>query len=146
MKSPQAQPVPRLSTVRLFVPFLFWLVVIFALSAYPKAIIPQSKYVSWDKLAHVVEFGILGYLTARTAFFSGHRWISLRFVQVAIFFGVFYAASDEWHQLHVPGRWASPLDILADSIGVVVGLLIFLQVTRSLRSRMAYKNIRLYNS
>jgi VanZ family protein len=29
--------------------------------------------------------------------------------------------SDEWHQLHVPGRDGSPLDVLADFAGAFLG-------------------------
>jgi VanZ family protein len=35
---------------------------------------------------------------------------------------VLYAASDEFHQSFVPGRMASPLDVLIDAIGAFLGL------------------------
>jgi VanZ family protein len=35
---------------------------------------------------------------------------------------VLYAASDEFHQSFVPGRMASPLDVLIDAIGGFLGL------------------------
>lgn len=125
---------PRLAPARLLIPLVFWLVLIFAFSAYPKAIIPQSKYFSWDKLAHLVEFGILGYLAARAAYFSGVFWINARWVGLTVIFGLLFAASDEWHQLHVPGRFATVYDVLADAVGVVVGLLIFLKSIRPAHS------------
>lgn len=125
-------PLP-LSPVRLLFPFLFWVVLIFALSAYPKAIIPQGKYISWDKLAHLAEFSVLGYLTARTCYFSGVAWLNAHFALATLTFGLLYAASDEWHQLHVPGRLASPYDVMADVLGVLLGLFIFVRSIRRLR-------------
>ncbi len=125
MKNYQADKPPELSLTRLLVPFFLWIIIIFALSAYPKAIIPQGKYISWDKLAHVVEFSILGYLTARYTFFSGVAWIHSRWIPLTILFGAIYAASDEWHQLHVPGRLGTTYDVIADIIGVTLGFWIF---------------------
>ena len=116
---------PKLRPFRLLTPFLVWLIVIFALSSYPKAIIPQGKYFSWDKLAHLVEFGVLGYLTARLAYFSGVRWLRTRYIVIAICFGALFAGLDEWHQLHVPGRYASVFDVMADAAGVILGVFIF---------------------
>jgi VanZ family protein len=36
-----------------------------------------------------------------------------------------YAASDEFHQSFVPGRMASPLDVLIDAIGAFLGLSLY---------------------
>ncbi|TKJ41672.1 hypothetical protein CEE37_03645 [candidate division LCP-89 bacterium B3_LCP] len=124
-RSPSEQLVTRLNPVRLYIPLLVWLSVIFLLSTYSKAIIPQGKYISWDKLAHVVEFGILGYLAARTAYFKGSEWLRRNWFWVSVLFGILYAASDELHQYFVPGRFASEFDVLADSVGAIVGVLVF---------------------
>lgn len=125
MADPSGSMTPKLQAFRLFLPFFVWLIVIFALSSYPKAIIPQSRYFSWDKLAHIIEFGILGYLTARAAYFSGWRWLTSQYVPMTIIFGILFAAGDEWHQLHVPGRYASVFDVIADGLGILLGLLLF---------------------
>ncbi|HEX7343619.1 MAG TPA: VanZ family protein [bacterium] len=117
--------------LRLWGPFLFWVLLIFAFSAYPKAIIPQSKYFSWDKLAHLVEFGILGYLAARAIRFSGLRWLAARYGWITIIFGLLYAISDELHQLYVKGRYASVYDVIADFVGVLLGCLVFTLILRS---------------
>jgi VanZ family protein len=37
-------------------------------------------------------------------------------VAIAVLFGI----SDEWHQLHVPGRDGSLVDVLADSVGAAL--------------------------
>lgn len=116
---------PQLVPFRIWFPFGGWLILIFILSAYPKAIIPQGKYISWDKIAHLTEFGVLGYLAARAAYFSGVSVLHKYWLPLTLVFGIIYAVSDEWHQLHVPGRWASPYDVIADSVGIILGIWFF---------------------
>ncbi len=125
-----SENLPRLAPLRIWLPFCAWLILIFGLSAYPKALIPQGRYISWDKIAHAVEFGVFGYLTARAAYFSGLRFLHFNWWWSALIFGAFYAALDEWHQLHVPGRWASPYDVAADAFGVVLGVWFFHKIRR----------------
>jgi VanZ family protein len=72
------------------------------------------------KLAHFSEYGILGCLW----------WVNLPqtwgvFKRLGVAWGLssLYAASDEWHQMFVPGRGPSPVDVAIDSSGAFVGLL-----------------------
>jgi len=124
-KPEEMESLPRISLFRVVFPAVFWIILIFALSTYPKAIIPQGKFISWDKLAHIVEFGILGYLVARLGYFSRQSWWFRRWGLITIIFGILYAASDEWHQFFVPGRYSSVYDVIADAIGVFLGYMLF---------------------
>ncbi len=124
---------------RIWAPFFFWLAVIFALSAYPRALIPQSKYFSWDKLAHLVEYGILGYLSARAFYFSGIRWLQSHFFLRTIVFGTLFAASDELHQYFVKGRFASVYDVIADVVGVLIGSYLFIRMQKRVTEPSAEK-------
>ncbi len=121
---------PSLTPLRLIAPLVFWLVLIFIFSAFRKTLIPQSKYISWDKLAHLVEYGILGYLAARAAFFSGIKWIRSQYFLLTIVFGLLWALSDEFHQSFVKGRFASEYDVAADFLGVVIGAIMFTVLLR----------------
>ena len=75
-----------------------------------------------DKIIHITEFMILGSLMWRSA----KRWNleikSNRFKTLVFVIGAIYAASDEIHQLYVPGRNGSFYDWLADIIGLAIGL------------------------
>jgi len=53
-------------------------------------------------------------------------------------FGILYAITDEIHQLFVPGRTSSPLDVGIDSLGIVTGIVIFLIVTKILEKKLFY--------
>lgn len=73
-----------------------------------------------QNLLHMPLFGLLAWLWYRTLSSQGMRhWpaLSTAFL-LAAGFGVF----DEWHQLQVPGRYASFTDIMLNLAGVVLAL------------------------
>jgi VanZ family protein len=74
-----------------------------------------------DKPWHLIGYAGFGVVVAR-AFAGGFfRSLSLAAAALAIAFGVAYAASDEIHQMFVPGRSAELADLFADSLGVIIG-------------------------
>ncbi len=74
-----------------------------------------------DKLAHGGLFLILGWSLAWGRESTGSSLPGLLFLLI----GVGYGALDEWHQSFVPGRDASVGDWVADSAGVMLGLVLF---------------------
>ena len=92
-----------------------WAAVIFALSSIPNL---GTGLGGWDlvlrKLAHATEFAVLGFLLLR----------ALGREQPALALGIAYAITDELHQHFVPGRLASPLDVLVDAVGVTIGVFV----------------------
>ena len=103
----------------LWLPAVLWAAVIFALSSIPGL---TSGLDFWDlllrKAAHVTEFAILGALLAR----------ALGRSLPAIVVGVAYAVLDEIHQSFVPDRAGVPLDVVIDTVGVVLGVVLYAQV------------------
>lgn len=76
------------------------------------------------KTAHITEYAVLGVLS-----FLSFRELSCRFERKRLFqmsscllFCLLYAASDEFHQLFVPGRSAMVRDVLIDFCGSVIGV------------------------
>lgn len=69
------------------------------------------------KVAHVLEYALLGLLIQLLlcAYGIQNRWLS-----VAL--GVAYAITDEVHQAFVPGRLGTPVDVLIDAAGVIIGV------------------------
>lgn len=82
------------------------------------------------KSAHMAEFGILAVLL----FIWIGRWqISrTRRFWTAAALTAFYACTDEFHQLFVPGRAGLLSDVLIDSFSAVLGLAVFLLLQRFL--------------
>ena len=74
------------------------------------------------KGAHITEYAILGFLglgACLSTFKRKNFWISLGIC-------VLYAASDEIHQLFVPGRAGRISDVLIDSVGALIGIIIYI--------------------
>ena len=103
-----------------WLPVLLWASVIFALSSIPSL---ATGLGTWDlvlrKLAHGVEYAVLGLLLARAVpelpAFAG---------------GLLYAVTDELHQSFVPGRQAALLDVAIDAAGVLFGVLLWRRLAR----------------
>ena len=110
---------PAARLVSTWLPVVLWAGVIFALSSIPAL---TTGLGTWDlllrKLAHVVEYAVLGFLLARAAP-----------EPAALLLGIAYAASDELHQHFVPGREGVPLDVAIDGVGVVAGV-VLMRATR----------------
>jgi VanZ family protein len=123
---------------------LFWMALIFFLSSQPadqsnelstgiteaiakvvEKVIPGTKVITGElnhivrKNAHFLAYLILGILTM-TALRNSGAGISKSFL-LAMLVCVLYAASDEIHQLFVPGRGCQFTDVLIDSAGALVG-------------------------
>ena len=77
------------------------------------------------KCAHVTEYAILGFLLVRAI----GREVP------ALMVGIAYAASDELHQHFVAGRHGSPVDVLIDTVGLLIGAVVVRRVF--LQSRRA---------
>jgi VanZ family protein len=110
----------KLSKQSLYILATFlWAGLIYFLSAQPdlKTSLPASYDLILRKIAHVFVFAVLTYLLAKT--FTKHNKAVILLV---IILAVFYAFSDEIHQLNVEGRYGSAKDILIDSIGVFLGI------------------------
>lgn len=139
----------------LIIPWLasaLWMRIIYLLSDQPNSSRVTQLYLGvWNVLgrkgAHVCEYAILFclYLAAFNASFqamgrnrsqtnsSAPKTIAPAGVSVAIVLSILYAATDEWHQSFVPGRSASVFDVLVDTSGILLGLIVCFSVHRLLR-------------
>ena len=99
-----------------WLPIVLWAGLIFALSSIPSL---GTGLGTWDlilrKGAHMTEYAVLAVLLVR----------ALRREAPALGLGVMYAASDELHQAFVRGRHASPIDVAIDTVGLLIGLLVW---------------------
>ena len=102
-------------------PVLAWLSMIFVLSDQPDFGPPGLDVPGLDKLAHVVEYAILGLLLRRAGRVSRQAgWGGM--MGLCALGGLLWACTDELHQARVPGREGDWRDLLADAAGLVLGL------------------------
>ena len=88
------------------------------------------------KLAHLTEFTILGgvlYMILR-------RYITYGTVIKTIGLGMLIASLDEFIQLFSPGRSSQISDVLIDTVGVVIGILVAKLVYYIRYKRSTFKN------
>jgi VanZ family protein len=98
-------------------PAILYMVVIFGMSCLPGDKVPILGIDFGDKIIHLLEFGLLGMLLFRW-FHHGFR-IDHPYI-MAIVIGALYAASDEFHQYFVPGRFCGWEDWFADMAGLIL--------------------------
>ena len=137
---------------------ILWTVLIFSLSHQPVA---QSSQLSVgitevivekvEKVSPNVEFNIgsFHHIVRKNAHFFLYLVFSFlvmnalrrsgmhgyRMIGLSLFVCVLYAISDEVHQLFVPGRGALVKDVLIDSAGAIVGIGLYLVISRIMKSR-----------
>jgi VanZ family protein len=93
-------------------------VAIFVLSSIPAEELARTGIRIWDKAAHAGVWLALVYPLRRAL--GRRRGGTL----LAIVLGVAYGVLDEVHQSFTPGRDTSGWDVLADSVGAIVGALL----------------------
>jgi len=74
------------------------------------------------KAGHVTEYSVLGFLAWRT--FSIYPWVGVKPKLFAAAFVLVFAFSDELHQLFVPSRTSSLMDVGYDFIGGIIVLMV----------------------
>ena len=97
------------------------------LSTAEQAAVVESWQTVVRKGAHVAEYAVLGILL--WAALSGH--VVRRRIRAAVSAGIglLYAASDEIHQMFVPGRGPGVADVLIDFSGVCIGVALAAGIT-----------------
>ena len=108
---------------RRWLPAIVYIVLIFLVSSIPSLKAPGGSFMLADKVAHVIEYALLGLLLYYVAggWFGRVRWVAMLLL-VAL--GASVGALDEVYQSYVPGREMSGYDWYADIIGVTLGLLL----------------------
>ncbi len=106
---------------------IFWL----SSMSRPLPFLPDLQKFQFDKLFHVIEYGLFGWLLIRAHALSFPKKPIKVLAMAAFFLGVFYGLSDEWHQSFVPYRNPSLWDLAVDAIGVFFGITLWLKRKKS---------------
>jgi len=87
-----------------------------------------------DKLAHFVEYFILGALLVRAFANSSDKANFKMILLLSILIAAAYGALDEFHQRFVSGRSPEIFDIISDIIGSLFGALVSLHKEKGSRA------------
>ena len=80
------------------------------------------------KMAHFTIYAIGGFLIMNYAYSTSQT--RKKQICCSLFFGMFYAMTDEFHQYFVPGRSARIFDVGIDTLGVITGILIYMTLMK----------------
>ena len=111
--------------IRVWGPAAAWATVLYVISTL-SGFGGVTSFTFADKLAHFVLYAVLGVALAWGVSRSP-RVVSHGLVLVA---GALYGVTDEWHQMHVPGRTPEIADWVADITGLLIGYWMTLRIVR----------------
>lgn len=105
--------------VLLWGPVVLYMAAIFVASGQSNPVMPATVS---DKLLHAAAYFGLAVLVLRALQGGRPHRLTVRQAAAALLITIGYAATDELHQLVVPGRSADPRDLLADAAGAAAAL------------------------
>jgi len=77
-----------------------------------------------DKVMHIAEYAVFGYLLARALAVGREDESRILLAIIVIALSVIWGVIDELHQMFVPMRYASIFDVIADTFGASLGSVI----------------------
>jgi len=108
-------------------PPIFFAIFLFIYSSIPDPFDIKLDFSLEDKLKHFAAYAVFGFLIVRALYYKvGNPTLKRKIIIWAIVIGIVYAVSDETHQYFVPGRSAEIEDMVADSFGVIFGVLVYM--------------------
>jgi VanZ family protein len=119
--------------VLFFVPAILYYALIFILSSL--RVKGQVSIPFFDKGLHLVEFALLGFLLSLGFFLGFGSSVRVKSV-LTLAIGILLGCLDEIHQYFVPERSFEVLDMVADSIGILIGLTAFYYLSRTNRGKV----------
>ena len=107
--------------LRFWFPVIVYSGIIFCVSSVPNLKTPVEFFPHFDKVIHLLEYALLGFLLTRAVTHSWTQLAGWEIVVLVVLFSGAYGFSDEYHQLFVVGRSCDLTDWLADTLGGMLG-------------------------
>lgn len=120
---------------------ILWCGVIFYFSSIPYLMIEQLGVLDLilRKIAHISEYAVLSALLFR-AFKTTTKLSYNKIYLYTVSLCILYAISDEIHQHFVPGRNCRILDIVIDTVGVILGIVLYIKNSKTKSLTKIVKN------
>ena len=110
-------------TAKYWLPFIFYMALIFYLSSRPDPRMPMPDVWNIDKIYHSIEYSIFSFLAYHAFAHTPLDILSKNAIVLVIIFTSFYGATDEIHQIFVQGRQANVIDWVFDAAGGFIGII-----------------------
>ncbi len=109
-----------------FLPAILWALIILILSAGPGISLPEEWWdlFSPDKFGHLAFYGVLSFLLIY-GFFKRKDYSKKKEIQSIILASSFGIAMEVMQYAFFPGRYFEIMDIIANIIGSIIGLVLF---------------------
>jgi VanZ family protein len=106
-----------------YVPLVLYWIILFTATTLPGKDLPDLGFS--DKIQHFSAFFVLAILLNLALIYQRKSYLLFKNASIAtIIITLSYGAFDEIHQLYISGRYADFRDWLADSSGVIVGIIL----------------------
>ena len=98
------------------------------------------------KIAHFLLYSLGGFLIYNLIYIILRKYGYIKNIIISILCGVFYAITDEIHQLFVPGRSGEIRDVFIDTLGVIFGTLMYYLIISFLVKRIFNKKSKIMST
>ncbi|MEE3303069.1 MAG: VanZ family protein [Candidatus Neomarinimicrobiota bacterium] len=98
--------------------FIYALLIL-SMSSIPSSNLPKTWLLEWDKTIHFIEYFIFGILAMKSM-----SDVTRKNVLIIIPFGILFGFVDEYLQSFILGRFSSQWDIISDSLGFSIGVIL----------------------
>ena len=115
-----------------FTPAVLYYVLIFYLSSRSYEV--KISILFFDKGVHLFEFAFLGFLLSFGYFMSLKSSLMVK-AGLTFSSGILLGTLDELHQYLVPLRSTEILDVLADAIGILIGLFVYFYFSQTAKGK-----------
>ena len=111
--------------LKYWLPVIIYAAAIYIVSSISEPLQGVELFPYSDKLLHIIEYAIFGFLMVRAlcSLKSNKRILFLRIAAIAIV--ILYGLTDEIHQYFVPQRDMDIFDLFSDGLGAFIGQLFF---------------------
>ena len=104
---------------------VFFTILIIVGSSIPGNSMPSNYFFKSDKLLHILEYFIFGYLLLTSLYNK-----SIYPFYLTLFIGIAFAFTDEIYQSTVYGRFSSFYDVIADIIGLILSIIFYKKISK----------------
>lgn len=117
--------------LKFWFPVIIYAIIIFWMSSQEQPFGVEIEVIGLDKVLHIIEYAILGFLIARAFAGSPKKIYARDLVLITFFIGTLYGLTDEFHQHFTPGRFMSIFDLISDAIGSFLGAAAFVVLKKN---------------